>query len=98
MEALLEACPLRTPALAIADDSGIRTAGNPGRYLIYSLTKTFTAVAVLRLARSLDETVTHGLTIRQLLNHTSGMANYGDDPEYHAAVKAHPDQPWSFEE
>lgn len=55
----------------------------------YSMTKTFTAVAILQLAEqrklSLDDVIDrylpnaayhgHGITLRQLLNHTSGVPN-----------------------
>lgn len=57
--------------------------------MAYSMTKTFTAVAILQLAErrelSLDDVIDHylpnspyhghGITIRQLLNHTSGIPN-----------------------
>ena len=57
--------------------------------MAYSMTKTFTAVAILQLAErkllSLDDLVDrhlpnvayhgHGITLRQLLNHTSGAPN-----------------------
>ena len=57
--------------------------------MAYSMTKTFTAVAILQLAEqrklSLDDVIDrylpnaayhgHGITLRQLLNHTSGVPN-----------------------
>jgi D-alanyl-D-alanine carboxypeptidase len=57
--------------------------------MAYSMTKTFTAVAILQLAEqrklSLDDVIDrylpnaayhgHGITPRQLLNHTSGVPN-----------------------
>ena len=57
--------------------------------MAYSMTKTFTAVATLQLAEmgklSLDQVIDHyfphspyrghSITIRQLLNHTSGLPN-----------------------
>jgi D-alanyl-D-alanine carboxypeptidase len=63
------------------------------RFRIGSLTKTFTATVVLQLAGedelSLDDTVEQWLpglvpggeriTVRQLLNHTSGLFNYTED-------------------
>jgi D-alanyl-D-alanine carboxypeptidase len=70
-----------------------------GRFRIYSITKTFTAVVVLQLVQeeklSLDDTVLAVLpsaaetgipyldriTIRQLLNHTSGIYDYFDDTD-----------------
>src|SRR5579862_4213946 len=108
MEALLSQCPLQTPAAAVADASGVYGAGDSGRFLIFSLSKTFTALAVLqvatRLGHSLDRPFWDWLmlpngskvTLRQILNHTSGLPNYGRDPEYHAEVKRTPESPWSF--
>ncbi|MFJ9694783.1 serine hydrolase domain-containing protein [Kitasatospora sp. NPDC101183] len=64
------------------------------RFRIGSVTKTLVATVVLQLAGerrlSLDDTVEHllpgavpnggGITLRQLLNHTSGLFNYTDAP------------------
>ena len=69
-------------------------AGN--HFKIASLTKTYTATVVLQLVGerklSLDDTVERRLpgvvpngdkiTIRQLLNHTSGLADFESDPRY----------------
>jgi D-alanyl-D-alanine carboxypeptidase len=56
------------------------------RFLIGSVTKTFVAAVVLQLvgegALALDEEVgpiAEGVTLRQLLNHTSGLPEYYDD-------------------
>jgi D-alanyl-D-alanine carboxypeptidase len=75
---------------------------------IYSITKTLTAICVLRLcergeiavdapaSRSLpDVDLPRAITIEHLLRHTSGLGDYGYLPQYHAAVRAHPDQPWT---
>ena len=65
-------------------------------FKIASLTKTYTATVVLQLVGegklSLDDTVERRLpgvvpnggkiTIRQLLNHTSGLADFESDPRY----------------
>lgn len=80
----------------------------PPRNLIYSLTKTFIATIILKLTEQrkigLDAKLADYLpnapfaasvTIRQLLRHSSGMPDYGALPEYHAAVRAQPDRPWS---
>lgn len=73
-----------------------------------SLTKTYTAVAILQLAESgkldlnqpisryLPETITallpdvHAVTVRMLLNHTSGLADYTANANYVASVLQHP--------
>jgi D-alanyl-D-alanine carboxypeptidase len=66
---------------------------NPAR--VGGITKSFTATVVLQLVDdgviALDDTVEHwlpgvlpngdGITVRQLLNHTSGLYNYSSDPE-----------------
>ncbi|MFI6641072.1 serine hydrolase domain-containing protein [Streptomyces sp. NPDC050504] len=67
-----------------------------GRFRIGSITKTFTATVVLQLVgegrvrldapveRYLPGVVPNGgrITVRQLLNHTSGLFNYTEDPKY----------------
>jgi D-alanyl-D-alanine carboxypeptidase len=65
------------------------------RFRVGSITKTFVAAVVLQLVgegrMSLDDTVERwvpglvpggaGITVRQLLNHTSGLFDYIDDGE-----------------
>jgi D-alanyl-D-alanine carboxypeptidase len=86
------------------------------RYRIASQTKTFVAALVLKLSEegtvSLDDTVEEWLpgmvpggdaiTVRHLLNHTSGLFNYSEDPEFLAAfesyVSGNPDFFWEPEE
>ena len=80
------------------------------RFLIYSITKVFTAVLILRLCEdrklSLQDPVakwfprvTRGesIVVKQLLNHTAGLPDYGGLPAYHRAVRESPSSPWSFE-
>ena len=65
---------------------------------VYSISKPFLAQAVLELDLPLDSTIGDYLpqlapvyakrTIGALLNHTSGLAEYGYLKEYHAAVEA----------
>lgn len=76
----------------LADVENRAPAGAQTVYRIASVTKQFTAAAVLRLVEQgrigLDDEVTrylpdapvsgHRVTIRQLLNHTSGMPSYTD--------------------
>jgi D-alanyl-D-alanine carboxypeptidase len=86
-------------------------AGDPDApHLVYSVTKSFIAAAYLRLAdagrlglddplrRWIDDARLPEATLRQLLDHTSGIPDYGRLPEYHAAVRARPGEPWSDEE
>jgi len=78
---------------------------------IYSITKTLTAICVLRLVEAgslrLDVPIDHWLpevelpatvTLTHLLRHTSGLGDYGALPEYHKAVRLRPDRPWSRSE
>ena len=83
----------------------------PGaRAYVYSITKSFTAVLVLRLVESgalgLDDPIARYLpgagcppavTVRQLLNHTSGVPSYTDFPDYADAVSTAPGAPWSLD-
>ncbi len=82
---------------------GTTTPVDPaGSFRIGSVTKTFTATVVLQLVGegilSLDDTVDRRLpgvipagdviTLRQLLNHTSGLYNYTDDlPDFAGIVR-----------
>src|SRR5215475_4658851 len=78
---------------------------------IYSITKTLTAICALRLAElgslRLDADVRQWLpevnlptaiTLTHLLRHTSGLRDYGPQPEYHEAVRTHPAHPWTRQE
>jgi D-alanyl-D-alanine carboxypeptidase len=79
------------------------------RFRIASLTKTFVATVVLQLAGErrlgLDDSVERwmpglvpagsGVTLRQLLNHTSGIYNYTDDPEFLRTAQQHPRRVWA---
>ncbi|NUB12773.1 serine hydrolase [Azospirillum brasilense] len=77
------------------------------RFLVYSITKTLTAAALLRLCgqglidpdapldRWLpDFAAADRMTLAQLLAHRAGLRNYGGSPAYHAAVRAG-EAPWS---
>lgn len=78
---------------------------------IYSITKVFTAVRILQLVKqrriTLEESVirylpesglAEDISVRQLLNHTSGIPSYTSLSEYDAAVRANPGLPWTAEE
>jgi D-alanyl-D-alanine carboxypeptidase len=82
------------------------------RWRTASLTKTYTAVVVLQLAGegrlSLDDTVERWLpglvpggaaiTVRQLLNHTSGLFDYFEDPALVKRVVRNPTRAWTPQE
>jgi D-alanyl-D-alanine carboxypeptidase len=82
-----------TPA-AIGDDVEIVGDG-AARYPIYSVTKTAVAAAVLLLAR---EGAIELDSVRRLLDHTSGVRDYGSLPEYHEAVRTRPGSAWDDDE
>lgn len=68
----------------------------------WSFTKTVLSAASLSLVQDglieLDKEVPEGpFTLRQLLRHQAGLADYGELTEYHAAV-ASGDSPWSPED
>ncbi|CAO3436459.1 serine hydrolase domain-containing protein [Azospirillum argentinense] len=92
--------------------TGLARSGAPlppatARFLIYSITKTLTAAALLRLCerglidpdapldRWLPDFAAAGrITLAQLLAHRAGLRNYGGSPAYHAAVRAG-EEPWN---
>jgi D-alanyl-D-alanine carboxypeptidase len=95
----------------VSIESSVENAGlvSPrSRFPIYSITKTFTAVCILRLDAVglvhlddpirrwiVDMPVPRTVLLSHLLRHTSGIPDYGSAPEYHAAVKSNPSTPWT---
>jgi D-alanyl-D-alanine carboxypeptidase len=76
-------------------------------FRIGSVTKTYVGAAVLQLASEgaldLDDPLEAwvpgfpggaGITLRQLLNHTSGIYNYLEDQAFREELGAHPDKVW----
>ncbi len=77
---------------------------DPATFEIGSVTKQFTAAAILKLASAgklaLDDDFTNyvamdtggrKITLRQLLNHTSGIASYTEIPEFWSlSIESHP--------
>jgi len=83
-----------TTLVAIADD--VEITGDPdARYPIYSVTKSAVAAAVLLLVR---EGAVELDPVRRLLDHTSGLRDYGSLPEYHQAVRTQPGRAWDDDE
>lgn len=87
-----------------------RTPIRPGdRFRVGSITKTFVATVVLQLVGerklALEDTVERWLpglvpngkriTLRQLLNHTSGLFDYGGDRRFVADAYRHPLKDWT---
>jgi len=99
----------RRVARGYADRATRRPMRAGDRFRIGSLTKTFTATVVLQLAGegrlSLDDTVERWLpglvpggeriTVRQLLNHTSGLFNYTDDEQVLEGMLSDRRRAWS---
>ncbi len=84
----------------IAIENGAAAAADGAERLVpwWSFTKTVVAAAALVLVSkgrlALDEPlVGRAFTLRQLLQHTAGVANYGELAAYHEAV-ARGDEPW----
>ena len=78
------------------------------KFRIGSITKTFTATLILRLVDEgllslddkLDEYVAdipyaNKITIRQLCNNTSGLANYGENKDLIASIEKEPHRVWT---
>ena len=77
-----------------------------------SITKTFTALTILRLAEegllNLDDSlhawfppyphVDPDITLRQLLNHTSGLSDFVDPPDWFQWLYSDPSRVWGMEE
>ncbi len=79
-------------------------------FYIYSITKSFTAVAIMKLCEEHgdfldipfsqflpDAQIPPAVTVRQMLNHTSGLSDYFTSPEYRRALNENPAQPWAYE-
>jgi len=95
-------------ALGTRDLSGVTALRADDRFPGYRITKLILAAAALQLVSqgrlALDAPVGPILpevalplpiTLRQLLGHTAGLADYGALPAYGAALRAHPEQPWT---
>jgi D-alanyl-D-alanine carboxypeptidase len=93
------------------DRDQTRRLPDAARFPVYSITKSITAVCVLRLVEigTLDLDADLGrwlpdlpfandVTIRQLLRHTAGVSNYSLWPEQIAALAASPERAWVLED
>ncbi|MDB5534926.1 MAG: hypothetical protein JWO28_3241 [Hyphomicrobiales bacterium] len=99
---------LMPPSRLIAAIAGehVIEAGDPMPVPWWSFTKTVLAAAALVLVArgrlALDEPLdtlafTRSFTLRQLLQHTAGLPDYGSLPAYHAAVAA-AEAPWPVDD
>jgi D-alanyl-D-alanine carboxypeptidase len=108
---LVDGQPFFSAAAGTTDPAGSTALDEQAQFLIYSATKTLIAAVVLQLAENgilaLDSPVQAVLpdlalkipvTLRQLLNHTGGIPDYGGMPAYSQAVRESPNKPWSSAE
>lgn len=98
----------RSGAAGFADRAALVTMRAVDRYRIASVTKAYIAVVVLQLEaegrldiddpveRWLPGLVPNGgaITLRELLNHTSGIYNYTDDNDFLQRLIADPGRAW----
>ncbi|GAA1609459.1 serine hydrolase domain-containing protein [Actinoplanes couchii] len=96
---------VETAAAGFADLTTHRRLGADDQFVVGSNTKMFTATLILQLVdrgkirldapieRYLPGVVPDGehITVRMLLNHTSGLFNYTDDPEFIPSVLQNPE-------
>jgi D-alanyl-D-alanine carboxypeptidase len=88
-----------------------REAAPDSSFVVGSVTKTFVAALIVQLAEerrlALGDRLSRwfprypgatGITIRQLLNHTSGIYNYFAHPRYDALVFKRPSHRWTTQE
>lgn len=86
-------------SIAIADDRGEFLNADDTELPIYSLTKPFIASAVFAAGINVHEPIAHwigsalvpraaDISVAQLLNHTSGLRDYGALPEYSQAIQS----------
>ena len=98
-------------ASGVADIATSRPVKTTDRFRIASITKTFTATVILQLVDEgkLDleaspnkymgnEPQTAGVTIRQLLNHTSGLFDYLEDQNFLEMAEQEPLRKWQPQE
>ncbi len=98
-------------ARGTAEVAANRPLKTTDRFRIGSITKTFTATVILQLADenklNLDDSIlkyfpdlpnASKITVRHLLNMTSGLANYTDDSSFGMAFMADPAKTWRQEE
>lgn len=108
---LLDGQPVVVSGVGYRDSERLTVLDAHAQFYIYSVTKTLLATVILQLMEhgrvaldapaqmyltelSLDTSV----TIRQLLNHTSGLPDYGALAAYREALQADPTHPWTDDE
>jgi D-alanyl-D-alanine carboxypeptidase len=98
----------RAGAAGFADLTAHTTMRASYRYRIASVSKAYVSVVVLQLEAEgkldIDDSVEKflpglvpgggAITLRELMNHTSGLYNYTDDPAFFQAVLSNPARMW----
>jgi D-alanyl-D-alanine carboxypeptidase len=107
----VDGCLMFAAGIGGEDLAGATPLSSEAQCYVYSVTKPLLAIAALQLVKqghlALDTAVQTYLpslplatpvTVRQLLNHTGGIPDYGSMPAYTAALRATPTLPWTSEE
>jgi D-alanyl-D-alanine carboxypeptidase len=102
--------PILVEGVGYADLNLSQGLTGDAQFYLYSITKTILATAVLRLAEqgqlSLGDHVQRylpdiplpsQLTVRQILQHSGGLPDYGGLKAYSADLKSDPRRPWTDE-
>lgn len=105
---LIDGAPVLERGIGHRDLARTRPLDAGARFYAYSVTKVMLAAALLRLVErgcvTLDAPVREVLpdlpyalpmTLRQVLNHTGGLPDYGALPAYKADLRADPATPWT---
>jgi D-alanyl-D-alanine carboxypeptidase len=100
---------VRSAAAGFANLAPRATMRTSHRYRVASVTKTFVSTVVLQLEAEgklrVDDSVERWLpglvpngtsiSLRELLNHTSGLFDYNEDQQFGAAILANPGRQWA---
>lgn len=108
---LLDGQPVVTAGVGFRDPEQTAALDPDAQLYIYSVTKSLIATVILQLVEqgqlALDMPVQTYLaqlplatpvTLRQLLNHTGGLPDYGGLPAYTEALQADPTHPWTADD
>jgi D-alanyl-D-alanine carboxypeptidase len=103
----LDGAPVLETGVGYADAARTRRLRADARFYLYSLTKTLIAAALLQQAARgtlalhrpirdyLPElALPRPVTVRQILDHSAALPDYGGLAAYHEAVRCRPEVPW----
>lgn len=102
---------IQAAGIGVSDLNRRRPLPPDARFLLYSITKTSIAIAILRLVEAgrigldtplapvlPDRAPTQPITIRQLLDHTAGVPDYEVMLDCHADLRRDPTTPWTTDQ